>query len=29
MQHCPVSLSPTGSIAGLKRSAIFSLLKRD
>ena len=29
MKHCPVDLSPTGSIAGLKRSAIFSLLKGD
>ncbi|WP_447918032.1 succinate dehydrogenase/fumarate reductase iron-sulfur subunit [Achromobacter aegrifaciens] len=27
MKHCPVSLSPTGSIAGLKRSSILSLLK--
>jgi fumarate reductase iron-sulfur subunit len=29
MKHCPVSLSPTGSIAGLKRSALLSFLKRD
>ena len=28
MKHCPVSLSPTGSIAGLKRSALISVFKR-
>ena len=28
MQHCPVSLSPTGSIAGLKRNALLSFFKR-
>ena len=27
MKHCPVDLSPTGSIAGLKRSALLNLLK--
>ena len=26
MKHCPVGLSPTGSIAGLKRSVVMSLL---
>lgn len=29
MQQCPVSLSPTGSIAGLKRSALLRFFKRD
>ena len=29
MTYCPVSLSPTGSIAGLKRASLFSFLKRD
>ncbi len=28
MTHCPVSLSPTGSIAGLKKSGLLSFLKR-
>jgi fumarate reductase iron-sulfur subunit len=28
MTHCPVSLSPTGSIAGLKKSAVKSFFKR-
>ena len=27
MTHCPVSLSPTGSIAGLKKSALLSFFK--
>ncbi len=27
MEHCPVGLSPTASIAGLKRTAFWSLLK--
>ncbi|WP_298236105.1 2Fe-2S iron-sulfur cluster-binding protein [uncultured Azohydromonas sp.] len=27
MKHCPVSLSPTGSIAGLKKSALMLFLK--
>ncbi|MBC5766331.1 succinate dehydrogenase/fumarate reductase iron-sulfur subunit [Ramlibacter albus] len=27
--HCPVDLSPTGSIAGLKRNALLQFLKRD
>ena len=27
MKHCPVDLSPTGSIAGLKRSSLINLLK--
>lgn len=27
MTHCPVSLSPTGSIAGLKKSALIHFLK--
>lgn len=27
MTHCPVDLSPTGSIAGLKRQAMFSIFK--
>jgi fumarate reductase iron-sulfur subunit len=29
MTHCPVDLSPTGSIAGLKRNALLQFLKRD
>ena len=29
MTHCPVSLSPTGSIAGLKKNALLSFFKRD
>lgn len=29
MTHCPVSLSPTGSIAGLKKNALMQLFKRD
>lgn len=29
MTHCPVSLSPTGSIAGLKKSALIQFLKGD
>lgn len=28
MKHCPVHLSPTGSIAGLKKSALTSFFKR-
>jgi fumarate reductase iron-sulfur subunit len=28
MKYCPVDLSPTGSIAGLKRASLLSLLKR-
>lgn len=28
MTHCPVSLSPTGSIAGLKKSALLQFFKR-
>jgi fumarate reductase iron-sulfur subunit len=28
MKHCPVSLSPTGSIAGLKKSTVKSFFKR-
>lgn len=28
MTYCPVGLSPTGSIAGLKRASLFSFLKR-
>ncbi|MNS90972.1 hypothetical protein D3C72_1250440 [compost metagenome] len=27
MTHCPVGLSPTGSIAGLKRRAVLQVLK--
>ena len=27
MTHCPISLSPTGSIAGLKKKSLFLLLK--
>jgi fumarate reductase iron-sulfur subunit len=27
MTHCPVSLSPTGSIAGLKKNALLQFLK--
>ena len=29
MTHCPVSLSPTGSIAGLKKNALLSFFKGD
>lgn len=29
MTHCPVSLSPTGSIAGLKKNALMLFLKGD
>lgn len=29
MTHCPVSLSPTGSIAGLKKNALIQFLKGD
>jgi fumarate reductase iron-sulfur subunit len=29
MTHCPVGLSPTGSIAGLKRQAMLSWFRKD
>ena len=29
MTHCPVGLSPTGSIAGLKKRALLDLFRRD
>jgi fumarate reductase iron-sulfur subunit len=29
MTHCPVSLSPTGSIAGLKKRALLDFFKGD
>lgn len=29
MQHCPVELSPTRSISGLKRLSLFSLFVSD